>query len=259
MTNFPMRYVPNHLTRKDRRKQTTELQKSRKLYKKGQFHKRNKIQSFKPKVSRHIVKARKMYKINKIIPSRKLAKATKCKLKGLKKLVQKGQGAYFSSGSRPNQTSHSWGYARMASAITGGKASVIDFKILKNNCSKNSRALRLAKISRKSKSRIKKGGMKETIVKFKRGNFPKKYTAFVKNKKTRKVRKIHFGDSRYQQYKDITDLKLYKKKNHFTGERRRDYFNRHSGTKHKGNAIKKEKRLSKGYYTAKILSHEYLW
>ena len=60
-------------------------------------------------------------------------------------MVQKGQGAYYSSGSRPNQTGHSWGYARMASAITGGKASAVDFHILKEECKKDSKALRLAK------------------------------------------------------------------------------------------------------------------
>jgi hypothetical protein len=42
--------------------------------------------------------------------------------------------------------------------------------------------------------------MKEKIVKFKRGPFPKKYTAYIKNNQTKKVRKIHFGDKRYQQY-----------------------------------------------------------
>ena len=44
--------------------------------------------------------------------------------------------------------------------------------------------------------------MQETIIKMQRGPFPKKYTAIVKNKKTKKTRKIHFGDRRYQQYKD---------------------------------------------------------
>ena len=101
--------------------------------------------------------------------------------------------------------------------------------------------------------------MKETIVKFKKGPFPKKYTAIVKNKKTKKTRKIHFGDRRYQQYKDRTPLKLYRKKNHNTRKRMQNYFSRHSGTKKRGKAIKKEKRKSKGKYTAKILSHIYLW
>ena len=53
--------------------------------------------------------------------------------------------------------------------------------------------------------------MNEKIIKFKRGPFPKKYTAIIQNKKTKKLRKIHFGDRRYQQYKDKTNLKLYKK------------------------------------------------
>ena len=37
-------------------------------------------------------------------------------------IIKKGQGAYYSSGSRPNQTPHSWGYARLGSSISGGKA-----------------------------------------------------------------------------------------------------------------------------------------
>jgi len=101
--------------------------------------------------------------------------------------------------------------------------------------------------------------MKERVVKFKKGPFPKKYTAFIKNNKTKKIRKIHFGDRRYQQYKDRTPLKLYKHKNHKTRKRMRNYFNRHSGTKKRGQAIKKEKRKSRGYFNAKILSHIYLW
>ena len=39
----------------------------------------------------------------------------------------------------------------------------------------------------------------------------------------------------------------------------RNYFNRHSGTPLRKNAIELEKRKSKGYYNPKILSHEYLW
>lgn len=101
--------------------------------------------------------------------------------------------------------------------------------------------------------------MNEKIIKFSRGPFPKKYTAFVKNNKTKKIRKIHFGDKRYQQYKDRTPLKLYKHKNHGTLKRMRNYYSRHSGTKNRKKAIQQEKRKSKGLYNAKILSHEYLW
>ena len=99
--------------------------------------------------------------------------------------------------------------------------------------------------------------MKEKIIKFLKGPFPKKYTAYIKHKKTKKIRKIHFGDQRYQQYNDCTPLKLYKSKNHYTRKRMQNYYSRHSGNRKK--AIKQEKRKSKGLYTAKILSHEYLW
>ena len=101
--------------------------------------------------------------------------------------------------------------------------------------------------------------MNEKIIKFEKGKFPKKYTVKVKNNKTGRIRKIHFGDVRYQQYKDRTPLKLYKKMNHNTRKRMRNYFSRHSGTKNRKQAIKKEKNKSKNYYNAKILSHIYLW
>jgi len=101
--------------------------------------------------------------------------------------------------------------------------------------------------------------MKEIIVRFKKGPFPKKYSALIKNKKTKKIRILHFGDRRYPQYKDRTPLKLYAKNNHNTRKRMQNYFSRHSGTRNRKKAIEKEIKFSKGYYTPKILSHVYLW
>ena len=45
---------------------------------------------------------------------------------GQKKIIEKGMGAYYSSGSRPNQTPISWGRARLASVIMGGPSRRID-------------------------------------------------------------------------------------------------------------------------------------
>lgn len=101
--------------------------------------------------------------------------------------------------------------------------------------------------------------MKERILKFSRGPYPKKYTAYIKNKKTKKVRKIHFGDQRYPQYKDRTALGLYTYKNHKTLKRMKNYYSRHSGTKNRGLAVKREINKNNGFYNAKILSHKYLW
>tara|TARA_Y100001937_G_scaffold116670_1_gene168904 strand:+ start:21 stop:416 length:396 start_codon:yes stop_codon:yes gene_type:complete len=45
---------------------------------------------------------------------------------GQRKIIDKGMGAYYSSGSRPNQTPMSWGRARLASVILGGPSRKID-------------------------------------------------------------------------------------------------------------------------------------
>jgi hypothetical protein len=45
---------------------------------------------------------------------------------GQKKIIDKGMGAYYSGGSRPNQTPTSWGLARLASVIMGGGARKVD-------------------------------------------------------------------------------------------------------------------------------------
>ena len=146
ISSIPMRYLPKSLTKKDKRIQLNMLAKSRTLYKRGMYYTRKPIiKSFSHKTSRHIRNAQRIYKIKSIKPSRSLAEKTGCSLESLKKIVQKGEGAYYSSGSRPNQTPQSWGLARLASAITGAKASQVDAKILACGCKKTSKALKLAK------------------------------------------------------------------------------------------------------------------
>ena len=145
---YPKKYVPKSLTKKDKSKQKKELEKSKKMYKKKKYYTREKVKSFKSKKSEHIKNAERIYKLDSIKPSKILAEKTGCSLKGLQEIVKKGQGAYYSSGSRPNQTPHSWGIARLASAITGGKSSQIDFHILEKYCKSNSKALKLAKNSK---------------------------------------------------------------------------------------------------------------
>ena len=150
--NVPVKYLPKRLSKKDKAKQKKQLQKSRAAYKKGIYINRKPLTSFKNKKSQHIINAEKIYKVNKIVINNSLAKKTGCSIKALNKIVKKGQGAFFSSGSRPNQTAHSWGIARLASSISGGKAAAIDYNILVEGCNTNSKALKLAK-----KSRIKNG------------------------------------------------------------------------------------------------------
>jgi hypothetical protein len=154
---FPLRYLPFSLSKKDKQKQVKMLNKSRKMYKKKKYYTRKKLSSYDTKVSKHIIDARKIYGIQKIKPSAELARKTGCSLSALKQIVKKGQGAYYSSGSRPNQTAQSWGFARLASSITAGKSAAVDFNILEKGCKHNKKAFILAK---KSKKKYKYGHSK---------------------------------------------------------------------------------------------------
>jgi hypothetical protein len=144
-----LRYLPKRLTTKDKHKQSQMLLKSKRLYKKGQYYTRKLVKSFQSKTSSHILKARKMYGVNKIGATNELAKKSGCSKIALAKIINKGAGAYYSSGSRPNQTAQSWGVARLASALTSGKAGAVDYDILHNGCKIGSKGYNSGQLARK--------------------------------------------------------------------------------------------------------------
>ena len=82
---------------------------------------------FKSKKSKHIINFEKKY--NKKITDKKWINDNILTYKGQKLIMDKGYGAYFSGGSRPNQTPQSWALSRLASVITGGGARKVDKKI----------------------------------------------------------------------------------------------------------------------------------
>jgi len=88
---------------------------------------------------------------------KKKAEGTKFKYGELAAVYRKGQGAYF-TGSRPGQTPTSWGYARLASAITGGKSAAVDFHILEKYC--NHKTSKAYKLGLQAKKKHKKGTRK---------------------------------------------------------------------------------------------------
>jgi hypothetical protein len=146
---FPLRYLPVQLSQKDKIKAAQMLMKSKKLYKKGKYYTRQKVKSFKSKPSNHVANARRIYGVENVAPTPELAQKTGCSIGALEKIVNKGAGAYFSSGSRPNQTGQSWGLARLASAITAGKASAVDYDILQDGCDHKGKAFILANKSKR--------------------------------------------------------------------------------------------------------------
>jgi hypothetical protein len=154
--SIPTRYIPKRLSRTDTVKQRNSIKKSRQEYTRKKYYLRPDVKSFVSKPSNHVSNAKRIYKVKNVKPSYELVRKTGCSLRTLEKIVNKGRGAYYSSGSRPNQTPDSWGYARLASAVTGGKSSVIDYHLLKTGCKKKSKALRLATRAKRSNNKTTK-------------------------------------------------------------------------------------------------------
>jgi len=144
---LPKRYIPAFLTKSDAQKQIRNLLKTRKNYLKGVYEERPKLKSYVHKPSPHLKKVQEIYGMDVLDP--RLPGVTQCSPDAFEQILNKGRGAYYSSGSRPNQTAESWAVARLASSVTGGKASAIDRSILEAGCKPGSKALRLAIKTRK--------------------------------------------------------------------------------------------------------------
>ena len=134
--NIPQHYIPDTLSPQDRNKQKKQVKKSIKNYRKNskKYVVRDKLDSFASKPSNHIVDLKRVYPhIKSMAHLKKISKEFNIPVSGVKKIIEKGQGAYFSSGSRPNQTPDSWAYARLASTVLGRNACKVDSHIIKQN------------------------------------------------------------------------------------------------------------------------------
>tara|TARA_R110002020_G_scaffold298005_2_gene513725 strand:- start:416 stop:682 length:267 start_codon:yes stop_codon:yes gene_type:complete len=65
---------------------------------------------------------------------------------------------------------------------------------------------------------------------------------------------IHFGDSRYEHFKDTTGLKLYSVLDHNDKKRQKNYCKRSAGIKDKNGNLTKNNKFS-----ANALSRKFLW
>jgi hypothetical protein len=115
---IPKQYLPKSLTPADRKKQKESILKGKE---------RPKVKSFKSKRSSNVVKFEKKYGVK--ITDDKFINKNIIRKKGIDEILDKGRGAYFSSGSRPNQTPESWARGRLASVIMNGPARKVDIKI----------------------------------------------------------------------------------------------------------------------------------
>lgn len=121
----PKTYVEG-LKGNDRRKQVKSIFE-------GTFRPKTKVE---PKKSSWTIKFNKKYgkeldKMKGGRSKRNIAKVTGIPFKAIDEVFKKGEGAYYSSGSRPNQSPQSWAYARVYSYILGGNARKTDASITK--------------------------------------------------------------------------------------------------------------------------------
>ena len=259
---IPDKYAPKYLPAMDRMRQLRAIRRSRRAYKKGVYIGRAKLASAKTRKSKFTKRVARTYRIpDRGITLKALAKRAGCSMRAFHRILSKGRGAFYSSGSRPNQTPQSWARARLYSAITGGPASKIDRHIMEEDCAPDSKALSLARQSGGNSTRSRAlPPMKEKIVKIMRSKAKgKKYAAEIFSPATGKTRTVNFGGLGYAQYKDRTNLGLYSHLDHGDRARMGRYFLRHSGTRNRRRAIQLERAKSGGIYNPKILSHELLW
>ena len=113
----------------DAKIQRKRIRKSQKESEKGVYRVRPTPKSYKHKPSRHVVDFDRTYGVS-ITALKKVAVLTGVSVSKQKRILSKGRGAYFSSGSRPGQTPSSWAYARLASALLGRGACTVDQHIL---------------------------------------------------------------------------------------------------------------------------------
>lgn len=125
---IPRNYVPMYLSLPDLRKQLESIVKGKP---------RPELKSAKPKMSKWTEKAQKRFSEGKTKEdiAKELAKGDEERekqiFKGLDEIYRRGEGAYLSSGSRPNQTPQSWAQARMYSVLFGGPARRQDRDLVK--------------------------------------------------------------------------------------------------------------------------------
>lgn len=117
------------LSNNDTKSQKMYIRKSQRESEKGVYRVRPTPKSYKHKPSRHVVDFERIYGVT-TNNTKKISVLTGVSASKQRRILSKGRGAYFTSGSRPGQTPSSWGRARLASAILGRGACSIDQHIL---------------------------------------------------------------------------------------------------------------------------------
>ena len=111
------KYVPESLSKSDKKKQIKSIEEGKN---------RPKV-DYKTKRSSFVKKFEDKY--NHKITAKSWIDKNLLKSEGQNLIIKKGEGAYYSGGSRPNVSARQWGLARLTSVLIGGPARKIDKKI----------------------------------------------------------------------------------------------------------------------------------
>tara|TARA_R110000751_G_C13764952_1_gene479558 strand:+ start:346 stop:789 length:444 start_codon:yes stop_codon:yes gene_type:complete len=114
--DIPKRYLPDTLSKADRQKQIKSIfEKKERPKTKVKERKSSWTTKFDKKYGEELdaMKGKRSKK--------NIAKITGIPLKAIDEVYKKGEGAFYSSGSRPNQTASSWARGRIYAYIMGGK------------------------------------------------------------------------------------------------------------------------------------------
>ena len=114
--DIPKRYLPDTLSTADRQKQIKSIfEKKERPKTKVKERKSSWTTKFDKKYGEELdaMKGKRSKK--------NIAKITGIPLKAIDEVYKKGEGAFYSSGSRPNQTASSWARGRIYAYIMGGK------------------------------------------------------------------------------------------------------------------------------------------
>jgi|GEM_PF-3990300 hypothetical protein len=128
----PPRINPKYtsgLSNKDTKLQKMYIRRSQKESEKGIYKVRPTPKSYKHKPSRHVLDFERIYGVS-TKSTKKISVLTGISASKQRRVLSKGRGAYFSSGSRAGQNPDSWGRARLASALLGRGACSVDQHIL---------------------------------------------------------------------------------------------------------------------------------
>lgn len=118
-SGLPRTYVPSSLSSRDRAAQIRSIRAKR-----G----RPRVASFQSHKSGWTRRAHAFFQGDTRLKN--IARVTGASRAGMQAVLRKGRGAYYSAGSRPNQTAESWARARLYSVLFGGKARTVDRAIV---------------------------------------------------------------------------------------------------------------------------------